>query len=164
MRRRHPEAMSDQSVISRAQDLSRLDFQPRSRLPSAGRVVVAGVLAAIGSIVADLILVALGKAAFSPGSFGPFHPSAWVPLTLLGVAGATIGWAILVRMSSEPRWFVLRAAVVVTVVLLLPDVGLLPNNPTGPVLTLMAMHLAIAIITTASLLRWAPATGAPRRR
>jgi hypothetical protein len=26
------------------------------------------------------------------------------------------------------------------------------------------MHLAIAIITTASLLRWAPATGAPRRR
>jgi hypothetical protein len=156
--------MAEQSVIKRARDLSRLDFQPRSHLPGALRVVLAGVIAAAGSLIADAILVALGKAAFAPHSFGPFHPSAWVPLTLLGVAGATVGWAILVRVSSEPRWVVLRAAVAVTVVLLLPDVGLLPNNPTGPVFTLMTMHLAIAIITTASLLHWAPASGTPRRR
>jgi hypothetical protein len=33
---------------------------------------------------------------------------------------------------------------------------LFPNNPTGPVVTLMAMHVAIAIIT-AALLTIAPA-------
>ncbi len=108
--------------------------------------------------------MALGSAAFNHAGFGPFHASAWVPLTLLGVVGATIGWGILVRMTSQPKWFVLRAAVAVTIVLLVPDFALLHNNPTGPVCTLMAMHVAIAVVTTWALLRFAPATGAPRRR
>jgi hypothetical protein len=61
-----------------------------------------------------------------------------------------------VRVTSTPRRILLRAAFAVTILLLVPDVMLFPNNPTGPVVTLMAMHVAIAIIT-AALLTIAPA-------
>jgi hypothetical protein len=151
---------ADRALVRRALNVIHLDLRVLSDLPAAVRIILAGGVAAVGSLIADVILVALGKAAFNPISFGPFHASAWVPLTILGVAGATVGWGILVHLTSEPRWVVFRAAVLVTLVLLLPDVGLLPSNPTGPVLTLMAMHIAIAVITTVALLRISPATGA----
>jgi len=79
------------------------------------------------------------------------------------VVGATIGWGILVHLSSQPRWVLRRAALVVTIVLLIPDVMILPGNPKTAVLTLMVMHIAIAVVTY-SALRWiAPAVGRARR-
>jgi Family of unknown function (DUF6069) len=148
------------SLASRVQDLTRLDLQRLSNRPGTSRIVLAGLVSVAASVLACVILVAIGKAAFTDGgSFGPFHFGTYAPLAILGVIGATIGWAILVQASSQPRWVLGRAAVAVTVILLIPDFLLLPTNPTGPVVTLMAMHLAIAVLTYGALLLVAPATG-----
>jgi hypothetical protein len=152
------------TTLERVERLTHLDLRPLTDLPRASRVVLAGIVSIVGSLVVDAVLVAIGKALFSPGDFGPFHFGSYAPLTVLGIVAAVVGWANLVRMCSEPRWVVTRAAILVTVVLLIPDFAILPNNPAGAVATLMVMHIAIAVITYASLLLVAPATGQARSR
>jgi hypothetical protein len=156
---------STPTLAARAMAMAKLDRRPLTDLPSNRKVAMAGVVAIVGSLVADAVLVAVARAAFStPSTFGPFHFGSYAPLTILGVVGATVGWGILVRLSSQPLWVLLRAAVVVTVVLLIPDVMILPGNPKTAVLTLMVMHIAIAVATY-SALRWiSPATGQARHR
>jgi hypothetical protein len=71
---------------------------------------------------------------------------------------ACLAWPVVVRLSSEPRWVFARLAVLVTVVLLLPDLYIwLTGQPGRAVLVLVAMHLAIALITYNVLVRVAPA-------
>jgi hypothetical protein len=150
------------SLTARAQALTNLDFQRLSHLPSLPRIALAGVASIVATLVADAVLVAIGRAVFDPpGWFGPFHFGSYAPLTVLGVVGATVGWAILVQVSSRPRWVLWRAAIVVTVVLLIPDFVILPSNPTGGVVTLMVMHITIAVVTYWALLSIAPASGMP---
>lgn len=145
-------------ALERAQGLTRLDLEPLRPLPSFRRIILAGALSIVASLIADMILVAAGKAIFSPAApFDKFNFASYAILTISGVVGATLGWALLVRITSQPRWFVIRAAVVATVVLLVPDFAILPHDPTGPVVVLMIEHLAIAIITTVLLLAVAPA-------
>ena len=140
--------------VRRIQDLTRLDGQPLRPLPSTGRIAVAGLASAVASVVACVILSELGKAALSPpASFDKFNFPGYAVLTVLGVIAATVGWAILVRLTSQPRWCLEVAAVAVTVVLLLPDVAILPQNPFSDVLVLMVEHVVIAVITTALLLK-----------
>ncbi len=74
-------------------------------------------------------------------------------LTVLGVAGATATWWAVTRLSSKPKWLLTRLAALVTALFLIPDFLLLgtPDNPAGPVVVLMLMHLAIAAITKSYL-------------
>lgn len=149
-------------VWTRAQELTRLDLRPLTPLPSGRRIALAGLLAIVGSLVADAVLSTISAATLSPPAyFDKFNAGSYAPLTIIGVVGATVGWALLVRLTSQPQWFVIRAAVVVTIVGLIPDVALLSNNPTGAVIGLMVEHLVIAVITTYALLKVAPA-GSPR--
>ncbi|MGH2718806.1 MAG: hypothetical protein ACRDJU_09530, partial [Actinomycetota bacterium] len=61
------------------------------------------------------------------------------------------------RVTSLPRWMYSRLAVVVSGVLLLPDVYLLVRGqPLRAVAVLMAMHLAIAAVTYAAVIHLAP--------
>jgi hypothetical protein len=70
---------------------------------------------------------------------------------------ACIAWPVVTRISSHPRWLFLRLAVLVTAVLLLPDVWiLLKGQPAKAVAVLMVMHLAIGVITYNCLVRIAP--------
>jgi uncharacterized membrane protein YeaQ/YmgE (transglycosylase-associated protein family) len=148
------------TLVPKVRSTLRLDLCPLAGRPGPARIALAGLIGIVGSLVADAILVALGKVTFKVhGGFDPFHFGSYAPLTVLGVVGATIGWAVLTRLTSEPRWVVRRAALVVTLVLLVPDVVILPGNPAGGVATLMVMHVAIAVITTAALLLVAPARG-----
>jgi hypothetical protein len=65
---------------------------------------------------------------------------------------------------ADPRWLFFRLAILVTVVLLLPDVYILyRGQPTDAVAVLIAMHLAIALVTYSLLVRLAPAGSALRR-
>src|ERR1700755_956308 len=58
---------------------------------------------------------------------------------------------------SDPRWLFFRLAILVTVVLLLPDVYILyRGQPADAVAVLMVMHLAIALVTYNLLVRLAP--------
>jgi hypothetical protein len=142
--------------------LARLDFSPQHRQPAAVRVVLATIAALAGSLIADAILVAIGKAVFSGISKYPhFRFSDYGKLTVIGVLIACLAWPVVTRMSWAPRWLFLRLAVLVTLVLWLPDLYLLYlGQPARAVGVLMLMHLAIALVTYNLLVRLAPVRSA----
>jgi hypothetical protein len=65
-------------------------------------------------------------------------------------------------MSSEPRWLFFRLAILVTLVLWLPDIYILyRGQPGDAVAVLFLMHLAIAVVTYNLLVHLAPTGPAP---
>ena len=113
-------------MLNRLASLARVDFAPEHRQPSAGRVLLATVASIAGSLAADAILVGIGKAVFpSTRGFGHFQFSDYAKLTVIGVIIACVAWPIVTRISSAPRWLFFRLAILVTLVLLLPDLYLL---------------------------------------
>jgi hypothetical protein len=150
------------SLAPRASRLTRTGPRPGpDATPPAHRcVLAAGLAAAAVSLAADVVLATIGQAAFTvPASFGKFSFGTYALLTVLGVAGATATWAAVTRLSSRPKWLLTRLAALVTALFLIPDFLLLgtPGNPAGPVVILMLMHLAIAVITYTALTQVAPA-------
>jgi hypothetical protein len=64
---------------------------------------------------------------------------------------------VVTRVTSAPRWLFFRLAVAVTLVLFVPDVWILLHSaPPDAVAVLMAMHVAIAVVTYNSLVHLAP--------
>jgi hypothetical protein len=64
------------------------------------------------------------------------------------------------RISSAPRWLFFRLAIVVTLVLFLPDFYILKQGqPAKAVVVLLCMHIAIAVVTYNALVRLAPVRG-----
>ena len=144
--------------------LARLDFSPQHRQPPASRVLLATVTAIAGSLAADAILVAIGEAIF-PGTKGYVHFrfSDYAKLTVIGVIIACAAWPIVTRVSSAPRWLFFRLAILVTLVLWLPDLYILYRGAPGDaVAVLMLMHLAIALVTYNLLVHMAPVRPARR--
>lgn len=71
--------------------------------------------------------------------------------------GACAAWPLVIRATSEPRRLLFRLAVIVTLVLWLPDLWLLVRGEPAPAVgVLMVMHLAVAVITYHALVRLAP--------
>jgi hypothetical protein len=141
---------------------TRLDLAPRHRQPSWGRVAAGTAVALVGSLLADALLVAIGTRVF-PATKGYVHFQVhdYAKLTIVGVIGACIGWPIVTRISSAPRWLYLRLAVLVTLVLLLPDVWILVQGESAKaVFVLVWMHLAIALVTYNAMVRIAPVRAA----
>jgi hypothetical protein len=139
-----------------------VDFAPAHRQPSAGRVAAASIVSVAGSLAVDALLVLIGTAVF-PATRGYVHFrfSDYAKLTVIGVVIACLAWPIVTRISSSPRWLFAWMAVLVTLVLWLPDLYLLVRGqPPRAVAVLMAMHLAIALVTYNSLVRIAPVTPA----
>ena len=142
--------------------LVRVDFAPAHRQPSAARVAAASVVSVAGSLAADALLVAIGTVIF-PATKGYVHFqfSDYAKLTVIGVVIACLAWPIVTRISSSPRWLFRWMAVLVTLVLWLPDLYILvKGQPPKAVAVLMVMHLAIALVTYNSLVRIAPVTAA----
>jgi hypothetical protein len=76
---------------------------------------------------------------------------------VIGVIVACVGWLIVTRLSSTPRWLFLRVAVLVTVVLFAPDAYIWRQGSSAKaVFVLMWMHVGIAIVTYNSLVKLAP--------
>ena len=103
----------------------------------------------LGSLAADIILVVIGTTIF-PGTKGYVHFqfSDYARLTIVGVIIACIAWPIVKSVSSSPRWLFFRLAVLVTLLLWLPDLWILSKGqPAKAVAVLMVMHLAIALVT-----------------
>jgi hypothetical protein len=142
-----------------------VDFSPRQQ-PSWSLVGVATVVSLAGSLVADALLVALGTRIYpSTKGFGHFQFSDYSKLTIIGVLIACAGWPLVTRVSSTPRWLFLRAAVAVSVVLLLPDAYIWYQGAAGnAVFVLVWMHVAIAVVTYNALVRLAPVTSARHAR
>jgi hypothetical protein len=138
-----------QSFLDRALALCRVDFAPAHRQPSAARVVAAAVVSIAGSLAADAALVAIGTAVFpSTKGYVHFQFHDYAKLTVIGVVIACLAWPVVTRISSQPRWVFFRMAILVTLVLWLPDLYILAKGePAKAVAVLMLMHLAIALIT-----------------
>lgn len=155
-------------MLDRAASLVRIDFAPRHRQPSWPRVLIASVASIAGSLAADALLVVIGQAVFpSTKGYVHFQFGDYGKLTVIGVIIACAGWPIVTRVSSDPRWLFLRSAILVTIVLWLPDLYILHGGaPAKAVAVLMVMHLAIAVVTYNCLVRIAPVSNdrAPQAR
>jgi hypothetical protein len=136
----------------------KVDPGRRHASPSGVRWMAALIVANAGSLITDAILVALGKWIFpSTQDFPHFVFSDYAKLTIVGVTVACIAWPVVTWIASQPRWLFLRLAVVVTLVLWLPDLWILAHGePIRGVGVLMLMHLAIAFVTYPALVHLAP--------
>ena len=145
-------------VIDRVLTWTKVDFRPRHRQPDWWRVGVATALAVVLSLVACAALVAIGEHLWpATKGFVHFQFADYAKLTIVGVLGACAGWPIVTRISSAPRWLFFRLAILVTLVLWLPDVWIwMKGESAQGVLVLAIMHLAIAFITYNLLVRVAP--------
>lgn len=145
-------------MLQKALDLIHLDFAPNHQHPSSGRVVLATIASIIGSLLADAVLVLIAEA-LSPGmrSYEHFRFADYARLTIVGVIIACAAWPITTRITSRPRWMFFRMAILVTLVLWLPDIYILAmGQPANAVAVLFVMHLAIAVVTYNALVRLAP--------
>jgi hypothetical protein len=155
-----PDAISDllPDEVERALTWAKVDFRPANRPPAWWRVGLATVLAIVGSLAADAALVALGKHVFpATKNFVHFQFHDYAKLTVIGVIIACAGWPIVTRISSAPRWLFFRLAIAVTLVLFLPDLWIwVRGEPGQGVCVLLAMHVAIALVTYNALVHVAP--------
>jgi len=138
--------------------LSKVDFPPDHRQPRPVRFAVAALIAVVGSLAADAALVAIGTALVpSTRGYVHFRFSDYGKLTIVGVLVACMAWPVVTWISSVPRWLFLRLAVIVTLVLWAPDLWILvKGEPVKAVLVLMAMHVAIAVVTYVALVHVSP--------
>jgi hypothetical protein len=145
-------------MMKQAVTLTKLDFLPRHRQPSAGRVLLATLAAIVGSLLADAALVAIGQAVFpATKGYSHFQFADYTKLTVIGVIIASAAWPIITRVTSAPRWLFFRLAILVTLVLWLPDLYILYRGQPGrAVAVLMVMHVAIAVVTYNVLVHLAP--------
>jgi hypothetical protein len=136
----------------------RLVRHPAHRPPAASRMVWATLAALGASLAVDALLVALGTRLFpSTRGYVHFRPSDYGRLTVIGVLVACAAWPVTTRISAAPRRLFVRMAVLVTLVLWVPDVWILvQGQPPRAVAVLMVMHLAIALCTYNLLVRVAP--------
>ena len=150
--------MAQDTILDRFLDLVKVDFAPTHRHPSGARVALATVVSLVGSLAVDAALVAIGEAVFpSTTGYVHFQFSDYSKLTIIGVIIACLAWPIVTRISSAPRWLFFRLAIVVTLVLFLPDLYILKQGqPPKAVAVLMCMHLAIAVVTYNALVHLAP--------
>ena len=145
-------------VTDRVLSWARIDFSPPHRPPAWWRVALATVLAIAGSLAADAALVAIGTHLFpATNGYVHFQFDDYAKLTVIGVLIACAAWPIVARVSSAPRWLFFRLAIAVTLVLFLPDVYIWHQGQSAQaVAVLMAMHVAIALITYNLLVHLAP--------
>jgi hypothetical protein len=111
------------------------------------------------------MLVAIGTAVFpSTAGYVHFQFSDYAKLTVIGVVIACLAWPVVTRISSAPRWLFLRMAILITLLLWLPDLYILTlGQPPRAVAVLIVMHLAIALVTYNCLVHIAPVAAAGSR-
>ena len=153
-------------AVQRVMSWARIDFAPPHRPPSWWRVALATVLALGLSLAADAALVAIGTRLFpSTKGYVHFQFHDYAKLTVIGVVIACAAWPVVARISSAPRWLFFRLAILVTLVLFLPDLYILHQGQSAQaVLVLMSMHVAIALVTYNLLVHVAPVRGRRRHR
>jgi hypothetical protein len=137
----------------------RLDLKAnQQRQPGTVAIVLATFVALVGSVLADYLLVKLGTHVFpSTVGYSHFRFSDYARLTVVGVVIACAAWPVATLLTSTPREFFFRAAIVITIVLFAPDLYIWHGgSPLKAVFVLICLHVAIAIVTYNALVRLAP--------
>ena len=128
-------------------------------------MAIATLAAIVLSLVVDALLVVIATHLF-PSTVGYVHFrfSDYAKLTVIGVIIACVGWPVVARITSRPRWLFFRLAIAMTIVLLLPDLYIWHSGqPIKAVAFLMCMHVGIAYVTYQSLVVLAPVRRRRRR-
>jgi hypothetical protein len=150
--------MTVANLIQRLWTWASIDFDPPHRPPAWWRLALATVLAVAGSLAADAALVALGTHVFpATTGYSHFQFADYAKLTVIGVIIACAAWPVVTRYCAEPRRLFFRLAVLVTLVLFLPDLYIWWKGQLAQgVCVLMVMHVAIALVTYNLLVHVAP--------
>ncbi len=116
-----------------------------------GAVALATLLAATAAGVANTVIAVLARAAGASEDFAPLWPSAYLPLTVLGVVAGAAGWQVVRQRADDPAAVLRRLVPAVIALSLIPDlvVGVLGSSPGvswAAVTALMLMHLAVAAV------------------
>lgn len=135
------------------------------RLQNPGRRPLwqAGLLAIVGSVVANLIVRAIALALLDlPTDFPPLQAGSITFFTVVGTLGAVIVYAIIQGRSEQPaRTFQIVAAVAL-VLSALPNVALAINPSAAPFpggtssafIVLMLFHVVAAVVSVGALTRF----------
>ena len=108
-------------------------------------VVAGGVLAAIVvASAADALLALLASAAGAPDDFEPLKASSYIFLTAVGVVAGAVGWAVVRRVSKDPRALVRWLVPTLVVVSFVPDFLLFGAGGATGVGALLLMHVVVA--------------------
>jgi len=136
-----------------------------SKLPWT-RILAAGGIAIVGSVIANLVVYFVGRTIVDPpADFQPLAaPMPTIVFTTLFLVVATAVFAMINAWSSQRARVFTIVAVIALVLGLIPDILLLVSpesfpmgTPTlGAVLVLIVMHFVAFAITMWSFLTWAP--------
>ena len=153
------------AILARLLALARVEWSPRHRAPAVLRLAIATVITVAAALLADALLVAIGTHVFpSTRGYGHFRFNDYAKLTIIGVVVGCIGWPVLTRISSSPRWLYGRLMILATLALFLPDAWLLlRGQPLKAVAVLMSMHVAIALVIYVVMVSVAPVRKAADR-
>lgn len=137
---------------------SAINSQQSERV-ATGRLWWVGLLATVISVIANALIVTIARGLFNvPQEFPPFTVPQFTFLTIAGVVGATIVFAVVGRFARRPIRAFTWIAVVALILSWIPDFGLLaarpfPGTTIQSVGTLMFMHVVTAAISVGLLTR-----------
>ncbi len=148
--------------LERVRRMARLDLRPGTP-PSNVRFVLATAAALALSLGLNALAVNVATTEYpTTRHFSHFRFDDYGTLTIVGVLFAAAGWAAIVRLSSAARWVFFRLAIVISLLLWLPDLWILVEGETSKgVATLAVMHLLVALVTYNLLVHLAPAGPPP---
>ncbi|MFF1823693.1 DUF6069 family protein [Kribbella sp. NPDC058245] len=130
----------------------------RTRSPHPGKLAGAAVLAIVAASLINTLLALIGRSVFSvPDDFKGFQPGAYIFLTVIGIAGATVAWSAIAAKAAKPVELLRKLAVIIVPVSMLADVALLVTgqSPVG-VVVLAVMHVVVGLAAYFALTRIAP--------
>ena len=130
---------------------------------SARRLVLAGLAAAVASLVATVAIRAITVSIETvPSAFTPLHTSSVVFLTILGVVGATVACLVLNALVASPLATFRRLVPIALTLSFIPDVLIWTSHAyehtarASTVVPLLIMHVAVASICLFSFLSLGP--------
>jgi hypothetical protein len=128
-----------------------------------GRLVLAGTLATLLAVTANVVLSIVLRSAVDPsGDFPPLNIASGAFLTAFGASAATFVYEYILARSDDPRKRFIRVATVALVLSFVPDLALLAGVGPGEnatierVLALMSMHVVAAVIIVSVLVTIGP--------
>jgi hypothetical protein len=153
------------AILDRLLALAHVDWSPRHRQPTVMRVAIATVITIGAALLADALLVAAGTHVFTATrGYDHFRFNDYAKLTIIGVLIGCMGWPVLTRISSAPRWLYGWLTILATLALFLPDGWLLlRSQPPKAVAVLMTMHVAVALVIYVVMVSIAPVRKAADR-
>lgn len=137
-----------------------LAHRPSAR-DTVGALALAVLVAAAGAGLATTVIALIARAAGASDDFLPLSPSAYLPLTVLGVLAGAVGWQIVRRRAKDPAALLRWLAPTVVAVSLIPDIAVgfsdsYPGVSWGGVAALILMHLAVAAVAVPVYRRFLP--------